>query len=88
MSWGGRRAQRIRASWRPLVEAASVVCHLCGRLIFPGESWDLDHREPRAYGGDDWDEENIRPAHARCNRRAGQRIGMRNRRRRPKPGIY
>jgi len=49
--WGGRRAQRIRQQFKPLIEACEVVCHFCGRLIIPGQRWDIDHIEAHANGG-------------------------------------
>ena len=82
--WGGRRAQKIRAQFRPLIEACEVVCHFCGRMILPGQRWDVDHLEAHANGGAEWDLANLRPAHASCNRREGQKLAMRNRPRRPK----
>jgi hypothetical protein len=49
--------------------------------MLPDMKLDLDHTTPHAYGGKQGD----RIVHARCNRRAGQAISAR-RRRRPNPG--
>lgn len=61
-----RAHERERERWRPRVEALTVHCHapVCvmtgGRLILPGQPWDLGHTEDRsAWTG---------PEHARCNR--------------------
>lgn len=60
---------RLRERWRPRVERASVNCHakvcvmVSGRLILPGQPWDLGHTDDRtAWTG---------PEHAPCNRSAG-----------------
>ncbi|MCH9718730.1 MAG: HK97 family phage prohead protease [Actinomycetia bacterium] len=34
-----------------MIEACEVVCHFCGRLIIPGQRWDIDHIEAHANGG-------------------------------------
>lgn len=75
----GSAHQRERDKWTPRVATGTIRCAKgCGRLIEPGEAWDLDHadgtagtRAPR-YNG---------PAHAYCNRKAGQAVGQANRRR-------
>jgi hypothetical protein len=60
---------RLRARWAPLVAAVRVHCHaaVCveqgGRLILPGQPWDLGHTDDRA----GW----TGPEHATCNRSAG-----------------
>lgn len=60
---------RLRARWKPKVERITVNCHAqhclmpSGRLILPGQDWDLGHTDDRtAWTG---------PEHARCNRAAG-----------------
>lgn len=59
---------RLRARWKPKVEACTVHCHaiVCiehVRLILPGQAWDLGHTADRtAWTG---------PEHATCNRSAG-----------------
>jgi hypothetical protein len=59
---------RLRARWKPKVDACSVHCHavVCiepARLILPGQAWDLGHTADRtAWTG---------PEHASCNRSAG-----------------
>jgi hypothetical protein len=60
----GWRHQRVRAAWRPRVEAGLVDCARCGEPIVPGEPWDLGH--------DDVDRGRYRgPEHRYCNRSAG-----------------
>jgi hypothetical protein len=53
--------------WEPIVTERGVVCagpNGCGKLIRPGEAWDLGHL-PRGAR---------HPQHARCNRKtAGKR---------------
>lgn len=58
---------RLRAEWKPHVEAGEVDCWRCGERIRPGEAWDLGH--------DDHDRTIYRgPEHAgRCNRAAAGR---------------
>jgi hypothetical protein len=61
---------RLRARWKPKVDACTVHCHaqVCAmptRLILPGQSWDLGHTPDRK----SW----TGPEHATCNRAAGGR---------------
>lgn len=51
---------RQRREWQPLVESGTVLCARCGRLILPGERWDLGHSDDRA----SW----TGPEHSYCNR--------------------
>lgn len=62
--------RKLRASWKPYVEAGQVDCARCGERIGLGEKWHLDHRdEDRSrYNG---------PAHASCNTAAGGRRSAR-----------
>lgn len=65
----GHAHQRLRARWARLVAAGIVVCARpnCGRLIKPGEPWDLGHadQDRSVYTG---------PEHRACNRAtAGRR---------------
>lgn len=63
LSGYGSQHQKLRAQWRPYVEAGIVHCARegCGQLIEPGTPWDLGH--------DDQDRTKYRgPEHARCNR--------------------
>lgn len=63
--------ERERRRWAPRVAAVSVHCHakVCvmptGRLIYPGQAWDLGHTDDRTT----W----TGPEHAVCNRSAGGR---------------
>lgn len=68
----GTSHKQLRAYWAPIVAAGGVVCARddCdrpGRLIVPGEPWDLGH--------DDHDRSKYTgPEHRACNRRtAGRR---------------
>ncbi len=74
--WGGQRTKTARAQWAPAV-AQGYPCGFCGRPILPGEKWDVDHIIPRSQGGTTGP---TRPAHATCNRRAGQRLAINNKR--------
>ncbi len=63
----GTKHQRLREAWRRQVEAGTVSCARCGRLIVPGELWDLGHvdGDRSSYQG---------PEHRACNRAtAGRR---------------
>lgn len=61
----GSEHQAIRRA--TVGSAAGQVCTRCGRLIFDGQSVDLDHRDDgRGYAG---------YAHSVCNRRAGGQLG-------------
>lgn len=60
----GQRHKRERARHARLVRAGLAFCVRCHDAILPDEPWDLDHTEDRrGWAG---------PAHACCNRRAGQ----------------
>jgi hypothetical protein len=61
----GSAHEALRRRLEPFVASGACRCARCGRLIRPGENWDLGHRDgsgKTAYGG---------PEHANCNRRAG-----------------
>jgi hypothetical protein len=58
-----KRRQRVARE----VAAGTAVCVRCGTLIVPGSEWHLDHAD----GGHGW----LGPAHARCNRSVGGRLG-------------
>lgn len=45
-----------------------VACARCNQPVQPWDDWELDHTTPRALGGDDDD---TRPSHKTCNRKAG-----------------
>jgi hypothetical protein len=48
-------------------------CARCGRPMYHAQQLDLDHFPGRMFGGT----QEMRLSHARCNRRAGGRIGGR-----------
>ena len=58
---------KLRAQWKPRVEAGLVDCARCHEPIHPTEQWDLGHKDDdrSKYSG---------PEHAnQCNRAAGGR---------------
>lgn len=57
----GAQHQRLRAQWKPIVDAGGVPCSRCGLPIVPGTRWHLDHVD----GG--FDDEYWGPSHAACN---------------------
>ena len=59
----------MRKALEPVVLAGEAVCPKCGLRIAPDAAWDLGHSDDRSR----W----TGPEHASCNRRAGQRHGMR-----------
>jgi hypothetical protein len=60
----GNDHQRCRERWATQVARGEVECRRCGRLIQPGEAWDLGH--------DDRDRSlPAQPEHAKCNRATG-----------------
>jgi hypothetical protein len=71
--------QKLRAQWKPLVDAGRVSCHaaIClkpSRQIIPGTPWDLGHTPDRsAWTG---------PEHQECNRADGNRSQRRRQRQR------
>lgn len=76
----GRRRQRVestsaeRINWVRLRAKYGKVCHLCHLPIGEGQmSW--DHVVPLARGGTHT-EDNLKPAHRRCNSRKGAREGL------------
>lgn len=62
----GAAHKRLRRMLAPQVAMGVVVCSWpgCGRLIEPGELWDLGHTPAGGYAG---------PQHASCNRKTGGR---------------
>lgn len=70
--WHGPRATRARA----LVAATlPAPCTRCALPVDGTVPWDVDHVQALAEGGALWDPTNHGPAHARCNRAAGARMG-------------
>jgi hypothetical protein len=77
----GYAHKRLRARWEGPVERGECVCARCGRQVYPGERWHLDHAEDRqGYLGP------VPVSHARCNVRAGAKKGgkVAARKRRPR----
>jgi hypothetical protein len=68
----GANHKRLRRLWEPRVAAGDVACARCGRLIMPGEAWDLGHvdGDRSQYAG---------PEHRRCNRSTSSRRPTRRR---------
>jgi hypothetical protein len=57
----GTAHKQVRARAAELVDAGAAACARCGRLIRPGEPWDMGH--------DDFDRSRYSgPEHRRCNR--------------------
>jgi hypothetical protein len=73
----GHQHQQRRAALLP--RAYGQPCPMCGVLMLPTMRLDLDHSTPHTYGGTVGD----LIVHASCNRRAGQAISARRRRKRP-----
>lgn len=63
----GTAHQNLRAGWKRKVDAGEVACARCGRLIVPGEPWDLGHddHDRSVYTG---------PEHRRCDRATAGRL--------------
>jgi hypothetical protein len=70
----GHAHQKLRKRWAKEVAKGTVTCPRCGRMIEPGESWDLGHadHDRRRYVG---------PEHAGCNRATAGRGKVRQSRR-------
>jgi 5-methylcytosine-specific restriction endonuclease McrA len=75
--WNGRRVTALRDV---VLAIYGPVCWLCNAPIAFGQDWDVDHVVARSRcpvcRGKSWCEtcnriENIRPAHAACNRGRG-----------------
>lgn len=77
MASAGRNDRRFKEIARRLRKQLPPVCHLCSEAIdlrLPAnsaDSWTLDHIMPLKAGGDPWDENNLAPAHRRCNSSKG-----------------
>lgn len=61
---------------RPEIEAMLPLPCVegCGRLVEKGQDWHVAHLTPASRGGRTA-RDNVGPAHARCNQRAGGRLG-------------
>lgn len=68
--YGGRRAAVFREQVR---ETYGDTCWLCRSPITRMSDYTIDHVIPLSKGGEPWDIENARPAHARCNKSRGNR---------------
>lgn len=68
----GAEHQRRRREWQAHLEVnGPVECRRCHQPVYATDVWDLGHGVALAHGGDGSDS---MPEHARCNRRAGQRM--------------
>lgn len=75
---GRRRAREYggkvtRVDLREILNEHGMICHLCGGEIASRSDLNFDHVVPLARGGEH-SPENLRPAHASCNRRKGARL--------------
>jgi hypothetical protein len=61
----GSRHRKLRARWAARVAAGGVACARCGRLIEPGEPFDLGH-------SDEDRSQYVGPEHRACNRGLGR----------------
>jgi 5-methylcytosine-specific restriction endonuclease McrA len=79
-TWAGRAVINARRGFVAAAELGQAfTCPFCGDPVdVAGDpaGWHVDHGTPRAYGGGH-DPANLRPAHALCNMRAGQRLSTR-----------
>lgn len=82
----GKEHKLARAEFQRLIDDAGgwrcsrPECPFPGKMVLPGQRWDLDHTDDRSgYLG---------PAHARCNRAAGARKGNRLRGRQRLPFVW
>lgn len=60
--------RKLRAHWRPLVEAGGVTCWRCDQPIRPGTAWVLghvDYSNRQLYRG---------PEHKACSDLSGQQV--------------
>jgi len=72
--WRGGYGGRRTALFRELVQATyGNHCWLCRAEIVNESDYTIDHLIPLSRGGAAWDIENVRPAHARCNKSRGNR---------------
>lgn len=75
----GRRRERMQLTfnlpidYKALLAKYGKVCHLCRKPIDGDLTW--DHVKPLARGGTHT-EDNLKPAHRRCNSRKGAREGL------------
>ena len=72
----GSQHQKLRAQWKPIVDAGQAWCHAttclkADRRIQPGTPWHLGHTEDRS----SW----TGPEHEQCNESDGARRGNRGR---------
>lgn len=86
--WRVEKAKRVR---QLVAESGGhLTCWLCGGAIDMNLSGrnpaglTLDHVNPRFAGGDEFDMQNTRPAHNRCNAIRGARQAGEARRRKPR----
>lgn len=72
-TWAGSPVTRLRA-W---IEANVLPspCPRCSRLVTPADEWDIDHLVPISEGGSMWSHSNLAPAHSKCNRSHGGKLG-------------
>ena len=66
---------RFTRAARPLITAMlPLPCVDCGRPVTPEQTWHVGHIVAASHGGT-MTMDNVGPSHARCNTKAGGRIG-------------
>lgn len=57
---------QFRELCRLSIQYEIVYCYLCGKIIKPGQRWNLDHVVPKSRGGATH-YTNLKPVHCDCN---------------------
>lgn len=69
--WSPEDSKLWRKRLGPLLP---LPCPRCGRLVQPEQKWDVDHIIALSQGGTKT-ADNLTPAHIRCNRSHGGKLG-------------
>lgn len=73
--WSGRVVTTARAHWRARLAVHPLPCYRCRKPVTLAHTWTVEHVVERARGGSVTDPSNQWVAHARCNFRAGGKLG-------------
>lgn len=68
----GEIQKRLMKHWREQVNAKTLYCYLCGKLILRQSDLSADHVIPKSKGGLST-AENLQPAHKLCNSKKGDK---------------